>query len=224
MKKSVILFSMMVLCVFINSCKEDNTNASSLLVKEDLVIDSSIIKTPKDAIPINLEKSTIKWRGTMLFSFGEHYGTLNFKSGYLLKSNDKLSGGSFVVDMNTIVNTDGDYSPDLVGHLKNEDFFDVAKHPEALLEFTEIEFVDKNRYKIDANLTIKGIKKAIILFNVDFIDNTNKLLDEKASKMSVKFKIDRTDWNINYASKGISAAKDYAISDAIELEVEVYLN
>ena len=42
--------------------------------------------------------------------------------------------------------------------------------------------------------------------------------------MSVKFKIDRTDWNINYASKGISAAKDYAISDAIELEVEVYLN
>ena len=75
--------------------------------------------------------------------------------------------------MNTIVNTDGDYSPDLVYHLKNEDFFDVAKHPEALLEFTEIEFVDKNRYKIDANLTIKGIKKAIILFNVDFIYNTN---------------------------------------------------
>ena len=69
MKKSVILFSMMVLCVFINSCKEDNNNASSLLVKEDLVIDSSIIETPKDAIPINLEKSTIKWRGTMLFSF-----------------------------------------------------------------------------------------------------------------------------------------------------------
>ncbi len=224
MKKSVILFSMMVLCVFINSCKEDNNNASSLLVKEDLVIDSSIIETPKDAIPINLEKSTIKWRGTMLFSFGEHYGTLNFKSGYLLKSNYKLSGGSFVVDMNTIVNTDGDYSPDLVDHLKNEDFFDVAKHPEALLEFTEIEFVDKNRYKIDANLTIKGIKKAIILFNVDFIDNTNELLNEKASIMSVKFKIDRTDWNINYASKGISAAKDYAISDAIELEVEVYLN
>jgi polyisoprenoid-binding protein YceI len=220
MKKSVILFSMMVLCVFINSCKEDNNNASSLLVKEDLVIDSSIIETPKDAIPINLEKSTIKWRGTMLFSFGEHYGTLNFKSGYLLKSNDKLSGGSFVVDMNTIVNTDGDYSPDLVDHLKNEDFFDVAKHPEALLEFTEIEFVDKNRYKIDANLTIKGIKKAIILFNVDFIDNTNELLNEKASIMSVKFKIDRTDWNINYASKGISAAKDYAISDAIELELK----
>lgn len=57
-----------------------------------------------------------------------------------------------------------------------------------------------------------------------FIDNSSKLFDEKASKMSVKFKIDRTDWNINYASKGISSVKDYAISDAIELEVEVYLN
>jgi polyisoprenoid-binding protein YceI len=224
MQKSVILFSMMVLCAFINSCKEDNTNANSLVVKDEIVSEKSVIDTPEDAIPINLEKSTIKWRGTMLFSFGEHYGTLNFKSGYLLKSDDKLSGGSFVVDMNTIVNTDGDYSPDLVGHLKNEDFFDVAKYTEAQLEFTEIEYVDINRYKIDANLTIKGIKKSIVLFNVDFIDNTNELLNEKASIMSVKFKIDRTDWNINYASKGISAAKDYAISDAIELEVEVHLN
>lgn len=119
MQKSVILFSMMVMYLIINSCKENTTNTNSLVVKDDLVSEKSVIDTPEDAIPINLEKSTIKWRGTMLFSFGDHYGTVNFKSGYILKNGDKFSGGSFTVDMNTIVNTDGDYSPDLVGHLKN---------------------------------------------------------------------------------------------------------
>ncbi|HEX9828263.1 MAG TPA: YceI family protein [Flavobacteriaceae bacterium] len=221
MKKSVILFIMLMLYVIVNSCKEDNTNTSSLLVKDEVVSDNPIIDTPKDAIPINLEASIIKWKGTMLFSFGEHYGTVNFKSGYILKSDDKLSGGSFVVDMNTIVNTDGDYSPDLVDHLKNEDFFDVPKYPEATIEFVSVESNDVDRYKIKADLTIKGIKKPIVLMDVEFIDNSSKLFDENASKMSVKFKIDRTDWNINYASKGISNVKDYAISDAIELEVDM---
>jgi hypothetical protein len=176
MKKSVILFIMLMLYVIVNSCKEDNTNTSSLLVKDEVVSDNPIIDTPKDAIPINLEASIIKWKGTMLFSFGEHYGTVNFKSGYILKSDDKLSGGSFVVDMNTIVNTDGDYSPDLVDHLKNEDFFDVPKYPEATIEFVSVESNDVDRYKIKADLTIKGIKKPIVLMDVEFIDNSSKLL------------------------------------------------
>ena len=222
MKQSVILFSMMMYLI-INSCKEDSTNANNLVVKDETVSEKSVMDTPKESIPINLVKSSIKWKGSMLFSFGEHYGTVNFKSGYLLKSGDKLSGGSFVVDMNTIVNTDGDYSPNLVDHLKNEDFFDVPKYPEATIEFLQVELNKAGKYKIITDLTIKGIKKSIVLYDVEFIDNSSKLFDESASKMSVKFKIDRTEWNINYASKGISTVKDYAISDAIELEVDVYL-
>jgi polyisoprenoid-binding protein YceI len=213
----------MMIYLIINSCKEDSTNANNLVVKDETVSEKSVMNTPKESIPINLEKSTIKWKGSMLFSFGEHYGTVNFKSGYLLKSGDKLSGGSFVVDMNTIVNTDGDYSPNLVEHLKNEDFFDVPKYPEATIEFLQVELNKAGKYKIITDLTIKGIKKSIVLYDVEFIDNSSKLFDETASKMSVKFKIDRTEWNISYASKGISTVKDYAISDAIELEVEVYL-
>lgn len=222
MQKSVILFSMIVMYLIINSCKEDSTNANSLVVNDETVSEKSVMDTPKESIPINLEKSSIKWKGSMLFSFGEHFGTVNFKSGYLLKSNDKITGGSFVVDMNTIVNTDGDYSPNLVDHLKNEDFFDVPKYPEATIEFLHIEKNNQGNYKIVTNLTIKGIKKSTVLYDVEFIDNSSKLFDENTSKMSVKFKIDRTEWNINYASKGVSTVKDYAISDAIELEVDVY--
>ena len=55
----------------------------------------------------------------------------------------------------------------------------------------------------------------IELFNVDF--------DPGKNKISTKFKFDRTDFGITYSSKGVAQVKDYAISDAIELEVEVYL-
>lgn len=213
MKPTVILFALV--CLFtLNSCKkEPKTNIENLIIAKE--------ETPEEVhtnfdglVPINVEKSIVNWKGSMLFSFGEHYGTVNFKEGSLEFKNNEIIGGSFVVDMNTIINTDGDYSEDLVNHLKNEDFFEVEKFPEAKLKFLNFENVDDNRLKIDANLTIKDTTKPVVLYNVDFLPNEKKLY--------TKFKIDRTDFGINYSSKGFAEVKDYAISDAIELEVELY--
>lgn len=225
MKRTVILFILASMYI-VSSCKNKETIEASdtLIAKDDKSVEMmSVNSLNSEKLSIDTEKSSIKWKGTMLFSFGEHYGTVNFKSGNVLKTGDKITGGSFVVDMNTIVNTDGDYSPNLIEHLKNEDFFDVPKYPEATIDFLQTELNNAGKYKIIADLTIKGIKKAIVLYDVEFIKNISNLSMEDDAKMSVKFKIDRTEWNINYASKGISTVKDYAISDAIELEVVVYL-
>ncbi|MHA7844202.1 MAG: YceI family protein [Winogradskyella sp.] len=213
MKRTIILFTLITLCAF-NSCKDETkTNQDNLLVVKNET--SKEGDTSLDgAFEINVEKSIVNWKGSMLFSFGEHYGTVNFKEGTLEFKNNEITSGTFVVDMNTIVNTDGEYSEDLVNHLKNEDFFEVEKFPEAKLEFVNFEKVDDNRLKIDANLTIKDTTKPVVLYNVDFLPNEKKLY--------TKFKIDRTDFGINYSSKGVSKVKDYAISDAVELEVEVY--
>ncbi|MCK7590554.1 YceI family protein [Subsaxibacter sp. CAU 1640] len=218
MRRTVILFVLVSTYIF-SSCKnEDKKEVSeNLLSNESNAVEVMTVNPLINGkLVINTQKSSIFWRGTMLFSFGEHYGNVNFKDGFVELDNDKIVGGSFTVDMNTIVNTDGDYSQDLVDHLKNEDFFEVNKYPEATLEFKKFERVDKNRQKIDADLTIKGITKRIELFNVDF--------DPGQNKISTKFKFDRTDFGITYSSKGVAQVKDYAISDAIELEVEVYLN
>lgn len=217
MKRTVILFVLVSTYIF-SSCKnEDKKEVSeNLLSNESNAVEVMTVNPLINGkLAINTQKSSIFWRGTMLFSFGEHYGNVNFKDGFVELDNDKIVGGSFTVDMNTIVNTDGDYSQDLVDHLKNQDFFEVNKYPEAKLEFKNFERVDKNRQKIDADLTIKGITKRIELFNVDF--------DPGQNKISTKFKFDRTDFGITYSSKGVAQVKDYAISDAIELEVEVYL-
>ncbi|APY09574.1 hypothetical protein BWZ20_03040 [Winogradskyella sp. J14-2] len=165
---------------------------------------------------INLETSIVNWKGSMLFSFGNHYGTVKFKEGSVEFKNNEITSGNFVVDMNTIVNTDGEYSEDLINHLKNEDFFEVDNYPVSKLEFINFEKVEDNRFKIEANLTIKDITNVITLYNVEVLPNEKKIY--------TKFKIDRTDFGINYSSKGVAKIKDYAISDAIEFEVELFLN
>jgi polyisoprenoid-binding protein YceI len=214
MKRTIILLSF-ITATFFTNCKNKSEPSNDTLVLINEEKTKGVDVNLDGNIKINLEKSIVNWKGSMLFSFGEHYGTVNFKEGSLEFKNNEIIGGTFTVDMNTIVNTDGEYSEDLVNHLKNEDFFEVDKFPESKLEFINFEKVEDNRLKIEANLTIKNITKVVTLYNVDILPNENKVY--------TKFKIDRTDFGVNYSSKGVAKVKDYAISDAIELEVELFL-
>lgn len=164
-------------------------------------------------LPINIQNSTIKWIGDYTFYFGGHVGNINFKEGHFIKTGDVITGGEFIIDMNSITNTDIEEKvgkDNLVDHLKNEDFFDVKKHPLATLKITKVEYDDKVSARLEANLTMKGITK-LIKFQATF--------NYKEKEMKTRFKIDRKKWNINYQSK----FKDSAISDAIGFEVTVKL-
>ncbi|MFS4455245.1 YceI family protein [Maribacter sp. 2304DJ31-5] len=166
-------------------------------------------------IKIDTAKSMIKWRGSNLFKFNQHYGTVKFLSGEISMNGSSISGGKFVVDMNSIMNTDGKYNEMLVSHLKHRDFFDVEKHQTAKLEISQIKPGDNGQMEIDALLTIKGISKPI-----KFSSTIEKGPRETLFKS--KFIIDRTRWGIRYESKGIvGSVKEGIISDAIEFEVIV---
>lgn len=167
----------------------------------------------QEKLNINTQKSTIKWIGEYTFYFGGHDGNINFKEGYFLKQNNVIIGGEFIIDMNSITNTDiekKDANTSLVNHLKDSDFFDVKKYPLASLKITKVEYHDKISARIEADLTLKGITKNIN-FQVKF--------DYEEKEMKTRFKIDRKKWNVNYKSK----FKDSAISDAIGLEVSIKL-
>jgi polyisoprenoid-binding protein YceI len=158
-------------------------------------------------------KSTIKWIGEYTFYFGGHDGFIKFKEGHFIKKNGVITDGEFIIDMNSITNTDIDNkegNESLVNHLKDPDFFDVKKHPLAKLKITSVEYFENNEGRMFANLTLKGITKPI-RFNVSF--------NYEEKELKTRFKIDRTEWNINYNSK----IKDGAISDAIGFEVFIKL-
>lgn len=140
---------------------------------------------------------------------------MKFSEGNIIKSKDVILGGSFVVDMNSIRNTDGKYSEMLVGHLKNEDFFDVEKHPTSILEMFYVKDKRLNIVEVKANLTIKGITH-VIDFETEVENVEGKLI------LTSKFIIDRTRWGVKYESKGMfGSVKDDIISDAIAFEVVV---
>ena len=167
----------------------------------------------QEKLQINTQKSTIKWIGEYTFYFGGHDGFIKFTKGHLIKTGDVITGGEFIIDMNSIKNTDIKHQKskdDLVKHLKDADFFDVKKYPLAKLIITSVKYFKDKSMRIYANLTLKGITKPIQF-------NATPNYQEKS--LTTRFKIDRREWNVSYKSK----IKNSAISDAIGFEVTLNL-
>lgn len=156
---------------------------------------------------IKTDKSKVVWKGYKVT--GSHEGTISIKSGSLTFSDDKLTGGEFVMDMTTINSTDmeGEYKGKLEGHLKADDFFGVEKYPTAALVFTKVEASGKNAYNVTGDLTIKGETHAIT-FVVSIYGN----------KATASLKVDRTKYGIKYGSTSFfEGLKDKAIYDEFDL-------
>lgn len=175
-----------------------------------IIILSSSFLHAQENLKIDPAKSELKWSGDYTFYFGGHYGTIQFKEGQFIKTKNKITGGSFIVDMNTMINTDGDYSEGLINHLKDPDFFDVKKFPTATLVVSDVYYSNPTHLHIGADLTIKGIT-----LRIKFRAEVNF----EKSQMVAKFKIDRTRWGITYNNE----LKDDAISDAIAFEAVLTL-
>lgn len=175
---------------------------------------STILNTfSQETLKINISKSDIKWSGDYTFYFGGHNGTINFKDGYFVKSQGIIIGGEFIIDMHSIKCLDiekADANESLVNHLKDPDFFDVAKFPTAKLVITNVQYHDPTHMEIVADMTIKGNTKSV-RFHAE--------VDYDKKQMTTKFKIDRMLWDISYNSK----MRDGAISDAIGFDVKLTL-
>ncbi len=154
---------------------------------------------------LNPFQSVLNWNGSYAFQITEYNGTVALKKGRLYTTDGQITGGSFTIDMTTITTPkhtiDNNNGP--VEHLKNSDFFDVIKYPEAHLELTKVTYYSTtNEHRLEGDLTIKGVTKSIMIM---------AMVNDKKRTLETKFKIDRTDWGINYQSK----FKDSTISDAI---------
>ncbi len=147
-----------------------------------------------------------------------HNGTIKFKKGLFYLENGTLVAGKFVIDMNSISNSDlddGNYKEKLERHLKAADFFDVAKFPTAKFVVVGSEIKD-GKLHITGNLTIKGVTKNITI---------PAMLTENGNDVTLKsdsFNLDRTDFGIQYNSgKFFDNLKDKAINDLIQFSFEI---
>ncbi|MDC6364706.1 MULTISPECIES: YceI family protein [Flavobacteriaceae] len=183
-----------------------------------MTICSILYSYAQEQLHINPSESELKWFGTNVLNFGGHHGIVHFKEGHFIKTDTKITGGSFVIAMNTIASIEKngiDYDNGLVKHLKDEDFFDVQKFSTAKLVITNTKYLDATHLIVMANLTIKEITLPITFqAKVDF----------ENQQMTTKFNIDRTRWGIIYESqKYVVSIKDETISDTIKFEVTLSL-
>ncbi len=206
MKVATVLF----IGLAIVSCKKAK-NETEAKVAEEVVDVAGAATYTADA-----SASTIAWKGTAPTK--SHNGTISVSEGSLAMDGGKLTGGNFIIDMNSIVCLDienEEYNGKLVGHLKSADFFDVENNSFSAFAITGVEDKD-GKTMVKGNLTIKGIKK-----NIEF-PATLSVDGDAVSFTSEAFTIDRTEWDIKYNSgKFFEDLKDKLINDNIELSFTV---
>lgn len=213
MKKLILT---MFIAVSIMACKNDKVKTSD--AKE---VDSTINATndETEAYTVINDKSTLNWKGFK--PTGSHNGTVGISTANINVANDKLAGGKFTIDMNSITCLDlpreGEYgAPKLEGHLKSADFFDVVKFPTATFEITDVKNSDEGKINVSGNLTLKGVTKNIT------VPATFGVANGFASLKSDSFKIDRTEFGIQYKSMKLAdMIKDKSIDDLMEMSFDV---
>jgi polyisoprenoid-binding protein YceI len=193
--------------------------ASCIGEKKEKTAIKEAVGGPVNATGLNNVDTTVSilnWKGSK--PTGSHNGTVALKSGGLLIENGILTQGTFVVNMNTITNTDmagTNGAAKIEGHLKASDFFDVAVAPTAKFVITSV--VDtEGKLAVTGNLTIKNTTKSITIpATIDTVEGITTFKSET-------FTIDRTDFGVVYASKKLDAAlKDKFINDLMEMSFSV---
>ena len=209
-KNFISLFSGAV--ILFSAC--NNAPESDKAVTSDA---KEVVASAGASLKVDTATSKIKWIATKVSAY--HTGTINIKSGELKATDSALTGGNFVLDMNSILvsgpaGSDPAMNAKLYGHLKSGDFFDVEKNPEATFIITDVkpftgtvkDSIDPRQesiseYKVpnpthtlSGNLTIKGITK-----NISF---PARITVAAGSVDAIaKFNIDRSMWNIVYPGK-----------------------
>lgn len=136
----------------------------------------------KSTYSLDTKVSNLKWKGSKSADYF-HTGSVKFTEGSIEMEGDSITGGTFTIDMNSIVAEDATL-PDakkeyLAGHLKDTAFFFIAEHPNTMVtingyqngELSTIITVLGQEVKQNIPVTIKNDDKTVTIkgkFDIDF--------------------------------------------------------
>lgn len=215
------LYNVLVLLIFL-SCQSNSSTApdknESTEPTEAESQEAATLPAGRDLETMNVSKGVINWTASKIG--GQHLGTVQVKSGSITVLNGTLITGEFLIDMNSIENTDlqGERKTKLENHLRSEDFFDVEQYPTAKFLITEVingSEAPQATHTITGDLQIRNITRSITFpASVSFIG-------DQIMVSTPAFNIDRTLWRLKYRSKALGTAPDLIINDDISLVITV---
>lgn len=161
-------------------------------------------------------KSVLIWNGKKVT--GEHTGNVKVTDGAFVVDGNKVVGGQFAFDMNSITSTDltdPTYNGKFITHMKSEDFFNTAKFPTSSFKITKVTPKGGDQYEVTGNMTIKGITNPVTFPATVKVTGNQITADGKAT-------LDRTKYDIRYGSKSFfENIGDKAIYDDFTVEMKL---
>ncbi len=171
---------------------------------------------------VDTSESNVKFTGNGVGK--KHPGNFRVGAGTVAIENNKISGGSFMIMINTLkMDEKGDmFEKKLKPHLLSGDFFDATKFSTAKFEITAVEpydrsdkdssVVDGANFNVSGNLTLKDVTR-----NITFPAKID--LDGNKLKGTADFDIDRTQWKLNYGSD--KTLGDKFISPTVNIKLDL---
>ncbi len=212
MKKTLVIGSLLTsaffLASFVPKSKSEIKKTPTALQKADTYI-------------VDIDKSKIFW--TCKGVGKEHTGFVKIQSGSVLIDTKTITTAFMYINMKSIVDSDikdAGFNKNLVDHLKSPDFFFAAKFPTSTFKVIKAERLDvpegQPNYKINGELTIKGIKKP-----VEFMSTIK--YSKKSILVTGDVTINRTEWEIKYNSGSFfQDLADKLIEDNITFKLDIH--
>lgn len=169
-------------------------------------------KVEKTTYTLDLKTSSLKWKGSEGADYF-HVGSVKFTDGSVEMEGDKLVGGSFKIDMNSIAAEDATLPDEkkeiLASHLKDTSFFFTAEYPEVSVTLNGYE-----NGKLSTIIQVRGQE-----IKQDIPVDLKK--DEKSVTLKGKFELDVSSLKMEGFEPDPESGEK--IEDAIAFELEVTL-
>jgi polyisoprenoid-binding protein YceI len=153
-----------------------------------------------------------------------HPGKFKVSSGTVAVAGDKVTGGSFTIDIKSLdlEQKGGVFDSKLRPHLMSGDFFDAEKFGTAKFEISGVQPYSQNssdssvvagaNFTVSGNLTLKDVTK-----NISFPAKID--LDGNTLKARSNFIIDRTQWQMRYGND--KTLGDKFIDEKVNIELDL---
>ena len=158
------------------------TNSDSQLTITPVPVVEEVVEIETEVLvdgtyTLDAPASAIVWTGNKRVG-ATHTGLIEAQTGAVMIEGGTVTGGTMVVDMSTIIDTDltdTERNAQLVGHLKSDDWFAVATYPTATFALEETRAVVGSAdatHEVTGTMTIKGIEQEIT-FPATFVSVEN---------------------------------------------------
>jgi polyisoprenoid-binding protein YceI len=156
---------------------------------------------PPDTLVADPAASAIRWKGTGFGGRGAHEGTVKLASGLFVIRHERLTSGTFTIDMRGL---------DVA--LRSAAFFDVERYPAATFRSNGAQRTGPASWRVTGELTMRGVTKPIAF------DTDVRWVELGHMVATSTFAIDRREWGVASRASGLA---DDLVDNDIQLSLSL---